>query len=511
MSDNVVPLPNTNGDHNSDAEPKTTGWLSDAKVSERLAAELRGTYCYNKVFGWMRWDGKKWAEAIVEEVVEESRKFAKRLVAEAAETGDSDLVTKCARRLTSGAINAAANLARGQLYVDPTLFDQQHDLLNVNNGVVDLRTGELTDHDPALYFTRCAPTDYYPDATHPDWDATLAALPNDVHEWVQARLGQGITGYTVPDDLAIFMYGNGSNGKSTLIVAVMFALGECATFCPERVLLANNNDHPTELMTLRGARIAFMEELPEGRHLNAKRLKDAVGTAQMSARYCGRDTVQWTTTHSLFVSTNYYPQVGETDGGTWRRLGLLRFPYRYVRREQDITGPNDRLGDPNLRERMKLSPGKQHEAVLRYLVDGAKMWYANNLVMPDTPERVEADSLDWRKKSDAIVRWFDERLEPHDDYYITSAEMFAAFDDWQTANGGMRWNTNTFSSRFGAHDHVIANGIRATKLSAATAKIGSYRPLLKQPPLPEQFRCWVGVKFVEEYDDSTESEDDQGK
>ena len=35
-----------------------------------------------------------------------------------------------------------------------------------------------------------------------------------------------------------------------------------AVTLPDRVLLARNGDHPTELMTLRDARLAVMEEFP---------------------------------------------------------------------------------------------------------------------------------------------------------------------------------------------------------------------------------------------------------
>ena len=84
-------------------------------------------------------------------------------------------------------------------------------------------------------------------------------------------------------------------------------------------------------MTLRGARLALLEETPEARHLNVKRLKDTVGTPRMSARYIRQDTVEWDCTHSLFVSTNYRPRVDETDHGTWRRLALVTFPFVYRR------------------------------------------------------------------------------------------------------------------------------------------------------------------------------------
>jgi putative DNA primase/helicase len=102
-----------------------------------------------------------------------------------------------------------------------------------------------------------------------------------------------------------------------------------AVTLPDRVLLARSTDHPTELMTLRGARLGLMEEFPEPGHLNVKRLKDLLGTGEMSARYCGTDSVTWKPSHTPFVTTNYLPRVDESDDGTWRRLVLLDFPYRY--------------------------------------------------------------------------------------------------------------------------------------------------------------------------------------
>ncbi len=127
----------------------------------------------------------------------------------------------------------------------------------------------------------------------------LAALPDaEVRVWLQIRFGQSITGYPTPDDVMTFLNGGGENGKTTMVDAIRESLGcDYAVTLPDRVLLANTGDHPTELMTLWGARLAFMEELPD-QHLNIKRLKDTHGTGRMSARYCGKDTVAWSPTHS---------------------------------------------------------------------------------------------------------------------------------------------------------------------------------------------------------------------
>ena len=78
----------------------------------------------------------------------------------------------------------------------------------------------------------------------------------------------------------------GENGKTTVLVAVTKTLShDIAVTVSDRILTARPGDHPTELMSLRGARLAFREEFPELGHLNAKRLKTVVGTERIVARH----------------------------------------------------------------------------------------------------------------------------------------------------------------------------------------------------------------------------------
>ena len=220
--------------------------------------------------------------------------------------------------------------------------------------MVDLRDGTLYAHDPALRFTKLCPTDYMPGATHADWAKALAALPDaEVRVWLQIRFGQSITGYPTPDDVMAFLNGGGENGKTTMVDAIHESVGcDYAVTLPDRVLLANTGDHPTELMTLCGARLAFMEELPD-QHLNIKRLKDTHGTGRISARYCGKDNVEWSPTHSIFVTTNHLPRIDEPEHAVWRRLAMVVFPYRYRKANEALEDPMDRRGDGGLRGRLR--------------------------------------------------------------------------------------------------------------------------------------------------------------
>ncbi len=472
------------------------GWLSDANVSELLVRRvLRGKYHWAKGLGWMRFDGKRWTAAADPDVIEASRRFAISLVVEQVRSGaDPEKIRTYTRRLSAGAVGAAANLAKGQLLIDGSAFDRHPDLLNTANGVVDLRTGKLGPHDPSLLLTKITPTNYVPGATHPDWTLALAALPDDVTEWARERFGQGVTGHPTPDDVLPVFHGAGSNGKTTLTTGISRALGDHAVTVPDRVLLANPGDHPTELMTLRGARVALLEETPEARHLNVKRLKDVLGTTQMSARYIRRDSVEWSPTHTLFVSTNYRPQVSETDHGTWRRLALVSFPFTYRRDGEDLDGERDRRGDATLRERVKLGLQGQHEAILAWLVEGARRWYAAGQVMSEPPQTVADDTRRWRRESDLILSYFDDTLIADPDYYMPGEELYADFTAWLVAGAHPRWTTQLFVSRFGQHDEVARLKIVYDRIRpSATEQKRSSKPPLR--PLGERERVWIGVRY----------------
>ena len=285
--------------------------------------------------------------------------------------------------------------------------------------------------------TTLTPTNYVPGATHPDWDAALQSVPAEVAVYLQDRFGQGCTGHPPDDDKLLISRGNGSNGKTTLYDAITDTLGDDhAVVVPDRVLLARPVDHPTELTTLRGARLALVEELPGGGVLDIKRLKTICGTGKITARQIAKDNITWTPTHSLFLTSNYSPHVPESDYATWRRLPMVEFPFTYRGRGAELRGPHDRRGDPNLRERLRRGDDGQHEAVLVWLVDGARRWYQAGRVMPAEPPQIVEATAAWRRSADLLLRFADEHLsfdEPT--AHVMASELYMAFVEWLTANG----------------------------------------------------------------------------
>src|SRR5512135_408992 len=81
-----------------------------------------------------------------------------------------------ARRFESAAGVAGALTLAGTepgVAVAPELLDADPWLLNCRNGTLDLRTGELRDHDPVDLITKVTAAAYDPDAPAPTWSPFL--------------------------------------------------------------------------------------------------------------------------------------------------------------------------------------------------------------------------------------------------------------------------------------------------------------------------------------------------
>lgn len=469
--------------------------LDDAHIAQRLAeGVLAGRFCWAAGLGWLRWDGKRWRSATDKTVAEAIRQTVIRIHADEAKAGVGVARLKALSSLLSAhRIRSLVSLACGILETTADTFDRHPDLLNVGNGVVDLKTGALRPHDSALLLTKLTTVDYDPEAEHPDWSTALHALPPGVATWMQVRLGQAATGHMTPDDLLPVCQGNGANGKSTFLGSVRVALGDHAVTVPERVLMTNPGDHPTELMTLFGARLALIEETPEARHLSVKRLKDTVGTPTMTARRIRQDNVTWKATHSLVLTSNYAPRVDETDHGTWRRLALVRFPYTF----------GEDTGDPRLRERLSAGLEGQHAAVLAWIVAGARRWYASGRIMPPLPATVANDTDAWRGEADAVHAYIEERVVFDQTSCVLTRELLDDFNDWLNGRGAKLWSDQTLATRFGGHSNVEAHKVTKARLNHPPNLSRRYT---SAHPTSGKIRVWQGVRFRTPADD----EQDQG-
>lgn len=479
--------------------------LDDSPLSAYLAQRLRPDFRCVSGLGWHHYDGRVWRPITDDELTTVIQTQLTGLFTDEAPHVDGDRRKRLAGLLSAGRIRAVKGLLRGLLHEDASRFDSRDHahLLNTPNGVVDLRTGELGSHNPDLLLTKMTAVEYRPDARHPDWDKALQALPPEVCDWVQVRLGQALTGVPPGDDLLMVWHGGGENGKSTLL-AFRFALGDYSGDISDRVLTARAGDHPTELTDLRGLRCAVLEELPPG-PLSENRLKRVIGTDKITARKIREDTMSWLPTHTPIIVTNHLPRVAESDHGTWRRLVLVTFPYRYLKPGESKRLKTELRGAPGLRERVRDNTDKQHEAALAWLVTGAVRLFDGTDAqhLPPVPDQVRDDTEAWRHGADLLALFADDELVFDPAWSVKSTDLFDEFQKWLATHGQAEWSDQTFTERLQTHRLAQQHGLAKTRVRPKQLSFPRWQ---KAPKTPNN-ACWQwhGVRFRTADDDRCES------
>jgi putative DNA primase/helicase len=120
---------------------------------------------------WYVYDGKLWVENAWADVMELAKDVARKMRLEANKLDDPSaykaLANHAAKTEDVRKYEAMAKAASTdkQIRVTVSAFDSHPHLLNAATGIIDLRTGKLLPHDPALMLSHCLSVSFDPFAT----------------------------------------------------------------------------------------------------------------------------------------------------------------------------------------------------------------------------------------------------------------------------------------------------------------------------------------------------------
>lgn len=377
---------------------------------------------------WRRWlvyGGGRWALDETGEVMRRAQATASALLIQASNAigEEREKLTRHALSLESDRnLRAMISLAAAQpgIPVRPEDLDAAPWMLNVANGIIDLRTGELLPHDRAALLTKLAPVEFDPSATAPLWKAHLErVLPDpEVRAFLQRAVGYSLTGVTT-EQVLFLMWGGGANGKSVTTEAIFEVLGDYALKTPAETLLARRGDSiPNDIARLRGARFVSAVELEEGRRLAESRVKELTGGDTVSARFMRAEYFDFRPVCKLWISTNHKPAVRGTDEAIWRRLRLIDFTVTIPEPERDL----------RLQEKLRSElPG-----ILAWAVEGCLAWQQGGL---RAPAAVLMATATYREDQDVLGAFLEERCVLGAGHWTFTDALYQAYREWTEANG----------------------------------------------------------------------------
>ena len=297
---------------------------------------------------WLHYTGKKWEPFTPAEMLQYAKKTidsikAAILVEMGNVTGGDSTRMKNLTVLLNHVITqynkkplaAIVDVAKGINAWNAAKADTNRYYLNCDNGILDLKTGKLTPHEPGQMLMKNTGVAYTGKYHSSLWCDTVAAIFPDpaTREYVQLVFGATLAGI-IKDEKFFFFTGPGGNGKGTFLQGVFGAFGGYATKARPGILLngkykdddAGDKPNPT-IMGLRGIRFTWFNELSAKAHLNAAELKRISGDKDLTGRpMYGTGIDHFPRMCNFFLDTNYMPGIDDvSDKGILRRLVNIPF------------------------------------------------------------------------------------------------------------------------------------------------------------------------------------------
>jgi putative DNA primase/helicase len=409
----------------SDARTRCT----DVGNGELFAEQHRETvrYCY-RLKQWFVWDGQRWNPDDGGRITLLAKQTALSLYARVTQEPDEHRRKALARWAveseTERRLRSMVSLAQSEpgIAIDADRLDPDPLVLNVLNGTLDLRTGDLRPARREDYITKLAPVAYHPDAACPEFDRMLTRLFGTVpaiRDYLQRILGYALTGVTTEQCFFIF-YGTGANGKSTVLRTIMDLLGEYAdTSRPETFLVKRGDGGiPNDVAALAGMRLVVSLESEKGKRLAEGLVKGMTGQDSMKARFLHREFFSFDPRFKLFIGTNHKPVIVGTDEAIWRRVRCVPFTVVIPDHEQD-----KRLLD-------KLRA--EYEGILRWLIEGCLAWQREGL---GPPLEVQDATAAYRAEQDVLGVFLKDRCVMEPTAKSTKKDLYEQYTAWCEESG----------------------------------------------------------------------------
>jgi putative DNA primase/helicase len=405
--------------------------------AEMHAAEQRYVAAWGR---WLYYDGARWKFDETRQTWTRARKICREVALTINKPKEAKAMASAKTR--AAVVSLAGEDGRLAATVDQ--WDLDPWLLNTPGGVVDLRTGKTRKHNAADYMTKM--TAVVPDAHCPTplWLKFLKRVTDgdvELQKYLARVAGYALTGLNNEHEM-YFLFGDGRNGKGVFLHTIADILDDYHRVAPIETFTATNNEqHPTDLAMLRGARLVIATETEVGRRWAESRIKMLTGGDPISARFMRQDFFTYKPQFKLIISGNNKPGLRSVDEAIKARIKLVPFSV--------FIPPEER--DKDLQEKLKAEwPG-----ILAWMVAGCMQWQRGGLAAPKT---VTTATESYLQDEDIVNTWINDQLVKDPARWTPRDILYASWKEWAGSNGEFVLSQRRLYQRLEALHYEQAKG-----------------------------------------------------
>jgi len=367
--------------------------------------------------------------------------------------------------------NEVIDYIRGATYTKRSEFDRDINIINVKNGLLNIRTREFTEHTPDYPSIVQLPVKYDPEADCP----RIKQFLSEIVPQEQVPLLEEIVGYCLyrdyPIQTAFMLVGEGRNGKSTYLNVIQALLGQHN--CAHRSIQSlEQNQWATADLFGRLANIYSNLGSKPGLK-SAEVFEMLTGGDELTGEKKFKSPFTFRNYAKLIYSSNQPPEIhDDATYAFWRRWKLVDFPYKFEDKED-----KDLLS--------KLTTPDELSGLLNVALDALDRVFASGLEF--TYEKTVSQTAEhYIELSNPVKAFAETQIEYDSTSWISNQDLYDAFIRFVTEKRLPGKSQNAFHREFGK----VTNAFRTKQM------IGGV-----------QVKGWKGIRLSETNADSTDRTD----
>lgn len=311
---------------------------------------------------------------------------------------------------------------------DFNLLKPATDFINLENGLLDLKTFNLIPHSKEFASLVQLPFTYDPEAECPKFHRFLDQVfmgDKELKLLTQEIMGYCLSPSTQAQKCFIF-YSDGSSGKSVLCSILHRLAGGDANV--SSVTLSNLNAKFTRAQLY--GKVVNISTENETSNFNSEALKAITSgdPIQIENKYERPFTAKLTA--KLVFAMNTLPKPTDRTFALYRRLCLVPFLTKFV--DNPHEGTNELKRNPNIEAELV----EELSGILAWCIEGLKRLVANNYQFTKSKE-AEKLMLEFRKDTTPVYAFIDECVSESQARLperLSTSELFETYNRWLAAN-----------------------------------------------------------------------------
>lgn len=310
-----------------------------------------------------------------------------------------------------------------------TEFSTNKNILNFENGTLELDTLIFREHRKEDYLLYSLPYAYDKEAQCPRWLKFLdEVLPNkDLQTLLQEAFAYPLSRLHL--EKLVYLYGEGLNGKSVALDVYSRILGRENTTAISLEQITRQDGLYIAQMIGKIANISY--ENTQKIYNNAI-FKSYVSGERLPVKRLYENPFMTDEYPPSIISSNNMPIVDEFTNGYFRRFLFL--PFMVTIKKENI--------NPNLTNELC----EELSGICNWLIEGVKRLKENKKFT--AVEAVNKAFDDFRMESDSVYLFVDELMyKPSEERKILLSQLYGEFEAWAKAYGYNKMSIRTFSKR----------------------------------------------------------------